>query len=465
MVALAGFFSPLPANIYFPAIPLLAQRFHKSIDTMNQTVTVYLVLQGVSPMLWGPLSDRYGRRVVFLMCLSVLIGSSVGLALCPTNAFWLLLLLRCFQSGGGASAIALGAGVIGDIAEPKERGGYFGFFNLGPQLAPCIGPVVGGALAEGLGWRSIFWFLFIMASCCLVVVALFLPETLRTLVGNGSIPAKGISKELIPIVGRSPSKGLDTSPCLPAKKESVNPWTLFAYPDFVVLLTFTGIIYAVNYSITATISSSFAVVYPFLSETALGLCYLSTGGGMILGSTFTGKLLDWEYRRARKQVRGDVVFCIERARLRTMPAHLGLFVALTLGWGWALESRVSIAVPLVLQFLCEWTTQGFGLALTDLIPVGWTSIAILNTTMTLNIDILQSRSSGATACVSQHQARIRESSRTNRVLPDELGSMLPWCHPYLSYQSHHRDVRVWVGICAAWKHMCTAVATDDAGDA
>ena len=353
MVALAGFFSPLPANIYFPAIPLLAETFNKSIDTMNQTVTVYLVLQGLSPMLWGPLSDRYGRRIVFLLCLTVLIGSSVGLALCPTDAFWLLLLLRCFQSGGGASAIALGAGVIGDIAEPKERGGYFGFFNLGPQLAPCIGPVVGGALAEGLGWRSIFWSLFIMASCCLVVVALFLPETLRSLVGNGSIPAKGASKEFIPIVGRKVTKQDVDAGAVAPKKQSVNPWTLFLLPDFVILLTFTGIIYAVNYSITATISSSFAVVYPYLSETALGLCYLSTGGGMILGSTFTGKLLDWEYKRAKARMQNDEIFCIEHARLRTMPAHLGVFVALTLGWGWSLQRGVSIAVPLVLQFWCK----------------------------------------------------------------------------------------------------------------
>jgi MFS family permease len=64
--------SPLPANIYFPAIPTLARAFHESIDTINQTVTVYLIFQGLSPMLWGPISDRYGRRLVYRVCLSIL---------------------------------------------------------------------------------------------------------------------------------------------------------------------------------------------------------------------------------------------------------------------------------------------------------------------------------------------------------------------------------------------------------
>jgi predicted MFS family arabinose efflux permease len=179
-------------------------------------------------------------------------------------------------------------------------------------------------------------------------------------VGNGSIPAKGASKEVIPIVGRKViKKAVQNEPGTASPKQSVNPWILFTFPDFMVLLTFTGIVYAVNYSITATISSSFAVVYPYLSETALGLCYLSTGGGMIIGSTFTGKLLDWEYRRAKARVGPDGVFCIEHARLRTMPLHLGLFVALVLGWGWSIEKHASIAVPLVLQFFRKSSSSLF----------------------------------------------------------------------------------------------------------
>ncbi|KAF2128994.1 MFS general substrate transporter [Dothidotthia symphoricarpi CBS 119687] len=382
MVALAGFYSPLPANIYFPAIPTLAKAFGKSIDTINQTVTVYLVFQGVSPMLWGPISDRYGRRLVYLGCLSILVASSIGLALCPTDKFWLLLFLRCFQSGGSASTIALGAGVIGDISTSKERGGYFGMFNLGPMLAPVIAPAMGGALSQSLGWRSIFWSIVIMVAVCLVCIALFLPETLRSIAGNGSLPVSPHSRALVPIVGRKAAREEYTpDPSRAKAKQSVNPFVLFTYPDVIVLLTFTGIVYAVNYTITATISSAFAKIYPQLSQTVLGLCYLPTGAGMIIGSTMTGKMLDWEYARIKSQLGSK--FTIEYARLRIMPFYLALFIICVISWGWAIEAKAHIAVPLILGVM-----------------LGWTSIGILNTTMTLNVDILQSRSSGATACTN-----------------------------------------------------------------
>lgn len=76
-------------------------------------------------MLWGPLSDRFGRRPVFLVCLVILIGSCIGLALCPTSAYWLMLLLRCVQAGGCASMIALGklTGVQGKFHTNIARDG------------------------------------------------------------------------------------------------------------------------------------------------------------------------------------------------------------------------------------------------------------------------------------------------------------------------------------------------------
>ncbi|PVH98443.1 MFS general substrate transporter [Periconia macrospinosa] len=382
LVALAGFYSPLPANIYFPAIPQLSSAFNVTIEAMNQSVTVYLIFQGISPMLWGPLSDRYGRRLVFLACLSILVASSIGLALCPTDSFWLLLFLRCFQSGGSASTIALGAGVIGDIATTKERGGYFGMFNLGPMLAPCIAPAAGGAIAQAMGWRAIFWLVVIMVTVCLVFIALFLPETLRAISGNGSIPVSRHLRPIIPVVGRkyaSATSSTDDAP--PRKKQSINPFVLFTYPDVLVLLSFTGIVYAVYYTVTATISSTFKEIYPHLSETVLGLCYLPAGAGMIVGSSLTGKMLDWQYAQCKAK-KGDL-FTIEYARLRIMPVYLIIFVAGVLGWGWSLQARAHLAVPLILA-----------------VVLGWTSMGILNTTMTLNIDILQSRSSGATACTN-----------------------------------------------------------------
>jgi len=130
-------------------------------------------MQGISPMVWGTLSDRWGRRPIVFACLATLSLSCVGLALVPTSAYWLLVLLRCVQAAGSASTVAIGAGIIADIATPAERGGFFGLFGVGPLVGPCLGPVIGGALAQGLGWRSIFWFLCISSATCGLGLFLF----------------------------------------------------------------------------------------------------------------------------------------------------------------------------------------------------------------------------------------------------------------------------------------------------
>lgn len=130
----------------------------------------------------------------------------------------------------------------------------------------------------------------------------------------------------------------------------MNPFVIFTYPDVVIALLFTGVIYSVNYSIMASISSSFSDVYPWLSETLLGICYLPTGIGMILGSQVTGRLLDWEYAKI-KLANPVGPFPKEYARLRTMPYHLMVFVAAVVGWGVCLGKAAPIAAPLVLSTL------------------------------------------------------------------------------------------------------------------
>jgi hypothetical protein len=180
---------------------------------------------------------------------------------------------------------------------------------------------------------------------------------MRALVGNGSIHPPPLYLPLAPIVGRGRREKKRN--VITARVPFVNPFRIFTYPDVIVSLIFTGVVYAVNYTITATISSAFADAYTYLSETDLGLCYLSTGGGMIIGSSLTGKLLDREYKSFKTRIElekssddlsGDEDFPIELVRLRTMPYHLVLFVACVIGWGWCLEKKVPIAGPLALQF-------------------------------------------------------------------------------------------------------------------
>lgn len=93
----AGIFSPISSNIFVPAIPTLAQAFNRSEQDISLAVTIYLVFQAITPSFFGAMSDSYGRRPVYIGTLIVYLGANVGLALCPTSTYWLLLVLRALQ--------------------------------------------------------------------------------------------------------------------------------------------------------------------------------------------------------------------------------------------------------------------------------------------------------------------------------------------------------------------------------
>jgi hypothetical protein len=158
----------------------------------------------------------------------------------------------------------------------------------------------------------------------------------------------GIHRPLIEVAGRGKKSPGATRPV--STKQSMNPFVLFTYPDVVIAWVFTGVVFSVTYSIMVTTSSAFSHVYPWLSEAMLGVCYLPTGLGMVMGAQATGKLLDWEYAKIKK-AHTDSAFPTEYARLRTMPLHLMVLVAAVVSWGLALGKAVHIAVPLVLSVI------------------------------------------------------------------------------------------------------------------
>jgi MFS family permease len=118
-----------------------------------------------------------GRRPAYTICFAIYIAANVGLAL--QNSFAALFVLRCLQSSGSSGTIALSSGVVADVATASERGKWVGWVSAGFLLGPSIGPVVGGLLAQYLGWRAIFWFLVIFAAAFSVPFLIFFPETGR----------------------------------------------------------------------------------------------------------------------------------------------------------------------------------------------------------------------------------------------------------------------------------------------
>ncbi|KAL5640286.1 hypothetical protein ACGC1H_007529 [Rhizoctonia solani] len=425
MAALAGLYSPLASSVYFPAIPTMAIAFGKSIELINLTVTMYMVFQGISPMLWGGLADRFGRRPVYLTCLLLLLLSSIGLALVPTNAYWLLMVLRCFQAAGAASMIALGAGVISDIATPAERGGFMGLFSLGPMIGPCIGPIIGGLLSGGLGWRSMFWFQAIATGLMLVFMVLTFPETLRAIVGDGSRPPQKWNRTPITILGRKVPKITtdgDRS-VLTTPRRGANPlqiFRVFTQPDILLVLISTGIVYSLFYSVNTTTSPLFLSAYSYLTQSTVGLCFIPYGVGGALGSIIIGRVLDYDWRKMEQRVPSSDAptstrveggenraekgmhtithdrdsqkekttatkldkqdLPIEHTRLKRAPVLFVLVIGASLGYGWSVQQKAHIAVPLVLQFI-----------------VGVSSMSIMTINQTILVDMYPAQGSSIIA--------------------------------------------------------------------
>lgn len=154
MATVAAFFSPLSANIFFPALNQLADQLHVTSETINLTLTTYMIFQGLAPIFVGDFADSVGRRPAYLLSFIVYIGACVGCALAPNFAG--LLVFRMFQSSGSSGTMSLASGVAADVSVSAERGTYMGWAMSGAMIAPAIGPIIGGLISQYLGWRAMF---------------------------------------------------------------------------------------------------------------------------------------------------------------------------------------------------------------------------------------------------------------------------------------------------------------------
>jgi len=387
MASWAGFFSPVSANIYFPALNALAADLNVSYTLINLTLTSYMIFQGLAPAFVGSLADTLGRRPAYFFCFVVYIAANIGLAL--QDSYAALFVLRCVQSSGSSATIAMASGVVADVSTPAERGKYMGFTLAGSLLGPAIGPVIGGVLAQFLGWRSIFWFLTIFAATFLVVFLIFFPETARSTVGNGSIPPKGWNMSLMSYLavrkarkeGETSGESITSQNVQPGTKKHRFPNPLASLKIILdkqtaVLLFYNALLFAAFYDVTAIIPSQFAQIYQF-NDLQIGLCYIPFGFGSMLAALVNGQLLDRNFARWCRKLDVQVkkgrdqdlsAFPVERARLEiALPAT---YVASTMIviFGWILDVEGPLAAILVVLFFTSFSmTVAFNVTSTLLV--------------------------------------------------------------------------------------------------
>lgn len=235
-----------------------------------------------------------------------------------------------------------------------------------------ISPTIGGILTSYMGFRSIFYFLGAFGLSALLVVVLALPETLRSIAGDGSIRLSRVQQPLIHVVKTSKdavrepdTNSFSVSLTSLSAKSFVEPLYCLKQKD-VIISSFVGAVtFAICTAVIATTTSMFHAHYD-LGYIGLGLIFLPAGAGSVISFFSIGYLMDYDFRVTEKHYRDmhrleketplDYKslpdFPIERARLRNMWWITLIFIGSTCGYGFSfnLTSRY-IAVPLTLQFL------------------------------------------------------------------------------------------------------------------
>ena len=167
---------PLAIDTYLPALPTITREFATTASAVQLSLSVYFIGIAAGQAVYGPLSDRYGRRPPLFVGLALFIAGSLGCALAPD--VWTLVAFRFVQALGGCAPLVIPRAVVRDLFDERDSVRMLSVLMLVMGLAPILAPLIGGQMLEYLGWRSIFWAYAIYGAFLLVVVSLALEESL-----------------------------------------------------------------------------------------------------------------------------------------------------------------------------------------------------------------------------------------------------------------------------------------------
>lgn len=217
--------------------------------------------------------------------------------------------------------------------------------------------------------RWIFWVLVIMASVVWITQIFFLPETLRSLVGSGSGYANPTPTQYIKHHYHDREKHEQSSDTVQKPKKSImavfkqigRSFVYLKEKDVLCILVCNSADFAGLHCILSSIGPLFATVYG-LDELTVGLTFLSPGFGAFLGSYVSGKIMNWKFKQLAnamgttelKKSHLDPKFPIEKARLGLVWYFGITFNVLLIAYGWCLQYKVHMAIPIVLNFVCTW---------------------------------------------------------------------------------------------------------------
>jgi DHA1 family bicyclomycin/chloramphenicol resistance-like MFS transporter len=250
---------PISTDLYLPSLPSLMQYFDASEADVQLTLSVFLVGLAASQLVYGPLSDRFGRKPVLLAGLVLYLLASIACMLAPSIDF--LIAARFFQALGACVGPVLCRAVVRDVHGREGAARVLSYLAAAMAIAPLLGPIVGGYLQTWFGWRANFGALVLYGLLGLAGAAIMLPET---------------NQHRDPLATK-PGNILQTYMMLAGKRR---------YVGYVLSSAFgySGIFSFIS-------GSSFVLMGMMkLEPHAYGYCFAAVVAGYIVGATLAGKL-------------------------------------------------------------------------------------------------------------------------------------------------------------------------------
>ncbi|MGA0565147.1 multidrug effflux MFS transporter [Ancylobacter sp. VNQ12] len=183
LLAMVSFSGTLAMHIFVPALPIAQVDLGGGTAAMQMTISIYILGLAGGQLVYGPLADRFGRRPVLMMGLSLY--TVAGLAAMWAPGVHALIVARLFQALGGCAGLVLARAIVRDTSHPKDTARRLALMNLMVTIGPGVAPLLGGILAEVTGWRSVFVVLTLLGLATLLLTWRLLPETVKPFEAGG----------------------------------------------------------------------------------------------------------------------------------------------------------------------------------------------------------------------------------------------------------------------------------------
>ncbi|KAF9460954.1 MFS general substrate transporter [Collybia nuda] len=340
VVSLFTFISPVASSISSPALPIISSDLGIPAGSIleNMSLSIFVLAYALGPLIWGPLSELYGRLLILQISnIWFLIFNTIcAFAKTPTQ----MLVFRFLAGFGGAAPQSLGGGIVGDLWSPEERGMAMSVYSLAPLVGPSTGPLVGGWIAERVHWQWVFWSVSIVDAILQLGGFIFLRET--------------YPPELLKRKARAMRKATGDESLRSAFERPDRHWTsvmargmfkpiVFLSTELIVQVfaLYMAVLYGVLYLSLTTFVKVYTNQYGQTRGIA-GVHYLAIALGSTVGGQVGARVLNSVYRRLKAKNGGvgtpEMRLPLLMVSATTLP--IGLLI-----YGWTANARVFWLVP------------------------------------------------------------------------------------------------------------------------